>query len=403
MDTMIQPKKIGIFGGTFNPPHVGHILPAHGAAEKLGVDLLFFVPTGIPPHKVLPQCTPTAQERLEMLHLAVDSIPNARVLDLELKREGKSYTIDTIRMLQTAYPDAVFYFLMGTDMFQTLETWQNHEELLSIIRPVVLNRGEQGEKEKNAKHAASLKGKYGTECICIHGEPVVISSTELRHAAEDGTWNKFVFPSVYGYILRHQLYGVQKDLKRLSMEELRAVACSFLKAKRIPHVLGTERAAVALAGRWGAEKKEAQIAALLHDCTKRLEMEEQLKLCRKYGIVLDELEQKTLKLLHAITGAEVGRDVLGVSDAVYAAIRWHTTGRANMSLLEKVIYLADFIEENRDFPGVETLRALAFEDLDEAMLLGLNTTIGEMKKRGNPVHFRTLEARDWLKGTKHEC
>lgn len=403
MDGIIQPKKIGIFGGTFNPPHAGHILSAQAAAEQIGIDLLFFVPTGMPPHKSLPEGTPTAQERLEMLHLAVEGIPNAKVLDLELKREGKSYTIDTIRTLQGEYPHAMFYLMMGTDMFQTLETWQEHDSLLSLVCPVVLNRGEQGETERNAKYAARLKEKYGTNSICINAEPVVISSTDLRKATEDGTWNKFVFSSVYGYILRKQLYGVQKDLKHLSMEELRAVACSFLKAKRVPHVLGTERAAIALAERWGAVKEDAQVAALLHDCTKRLQMEEQLKLCEKYGIVLDKLEQKTLKLLHAITGAEVGRDVLGVSDAIYTAIRWHTTGRANMSLLEKTIYLADFIEENRDFSGVESLRTLAFEDLDEAMLLGLNMTIEEMNERGNPVHFRTLEARDWLKGTKHEC
>ncbi len=403
MESMAAPQKIGIFGGTFNPPHAGHILSAEAAAEQLGVDLLFFVPTGIPPHKALPEGTPSNQERLEMLHLAVDGIKNAKILDLELKREGKSYTIDTIRTLQSEYPEATFYLMMGTDMFQTLETWQEHETLLSLVHPVVFNRGEPGEAERNAAYAAQLKDQYGTNSTCINEEPVVISSSDLRKAIENGTWNECVFPSVYGYILRKSLYGVQKDLKHLSIEELRAVACSFLKAKRIPHVMGTERAAIALAERWGARKKDAQMAALFHDCTKRLEMEEQLKLCEKYGIVLDKLEQKTLKLLHAITGAEVARDVLGVSDSVYTAIRWHTTGRANMSLLEKVIYMADFIEETRNFPGVDTLRTLAFEDLDKAMLLGLDMTIEEMNEMGAPIHFRTLEARDWLKGTHYEC
>ena len=403
MDTKEQPRKIGIFGGTFNPPHLGHIQSAEAAARELNVDLLLLIPAGLPPHKEMPEQTPTPQQRLEMLQLAADGMRNVKILDWELKREGKSYTIDTIRALQEEYPEGEFYLMMGTDMFQTMETWKEYEALLSAVHLVVFHRGEAEESQRNRAYAEKLKEQYGAHTICINREPVVISSSRLRDAMATDAWREFVSPAVYGYILRYQLYGVKRDLHHLSLEELRAVSCSFLKARRIPHVMGTERAAAALAERWGASQEDARVAALLHDCTKRLTMEEQLKLCEKYGIVLDELEQKALKLLHALTGAEVAREVCGVSDAVYSAIRWHTTGKANMSLLEKVIYMADFIEENRDFPGVEPLRALAFEDLDQAMLLGFEMTIEEMNEMGNPIHFRTLEGRDWLKGIKHEC
>ncbi|MBQ1351237.1 MAG: nicotinate (nicotinamide) nucleotide adenylyltransferase [Oscillospiraceae bacterium] len=403
METKQQPKKIGIFGGTFNPPHIGHILSAEAAAKKLDVDLLLLIPTGLPPHKELPEQTPTAEDRLEMLRLATDGMKNTEILDWELKRAGKSYTIDTVHALQAEYPDGEFYLMMGTDMFQSLESWREYEALLSLVHLVVFNRGEKEETERNRAYAQKLKEQYGADIICMREKPTVISSTQLRAAVKEGTWHPFVSPAVYGYILRRQLYGIKRDLHRLSIEELRAVACSFLRAKRVPHVMGTERAAIALAERWGASKEDAQVAALLHDCTKRLTMEEQLKLCEKYDIVLDDLEQKALKLLHALTGAEVAREVCGVSDAVYSAIRWHTTGKADMSLLEKIIYMADFIEENRDFPGVEPLRKLAFEDLDRAMLLGFEMTIEEMNEMGNPIHFRTLEARDWLKGKRHEC
>ena len=136
---------------------------------------------------------------------------------------------------------------------------------------------------------------------------------------------------------------------------------------------------------------DSVIAALLHDCTKKLDMPDQLALCRQYGIQLDELEQKALKLLHAV-------HVPG--DGIYRAIWWHTTGHPDMTLLEKIIYLADYIEPSRDFPGVDELRNCVYEDLDKGLLMGLQMTIDEMTEMGNPVHHATMEARDWLKGKR---
>ena len=203
---------------------------------------------------------------------------------------------------------------------------------------------------------------------------------------------------MYGYILREGLYDTRADLKHLPLRTLRPVALSYLKHKRIPHVLGTEQEAIRLAERYGADVEKARVAALLHDCTKRLDMEEQLALCRQYGIRLDALEQQALKLLHAKTGAAIARDVFGVDDEIYRAIWWHTTGHAGMTLLEKIMYLADYIEPSRDFPGVDKLRAVCYKDLDEGLLMGLEMTIEEMTSMGNPVHHATIEARDALKG-----
>ena len=168
----------------------------------------------------------------------------------------------------------------------------------------------------------------------------------------------------------------------------------------MPHVLGTEQEAVRLAERYGADVTKARIAALLHDCTKKLDMDEQLALCKKYHIPLDELERKALKLLHSKTGAAIARDVFAVDDDVYNAILYHTTGKPDMTLLEKIIYLADYIEPSRDFPGVNDLRACVYENLDRGMLMGLEMTIDEMTEMGNPVHHATMEARDWLKGKR---
>ena len=146
--------------------------------------------------------------------------------------------------------------------------------------------------------------------------------------------------------------------------------------------------------------KKTRVAALLHDCTKKLEMDEQLELCRHYDIPLCELEQKALKLLHSKTGAAIARDVFGVDEEVYSAICWHTTGRAGMTLMEKILYLADYIEPTRDFDGVDELRRACYEDIDAGLEMGLRMTVEEMYQRGNPVHPATLEALDDLKGKK---
>ena len=181
-------------------------------------------------------------------------------------------------------------------------------------------------------------------------------------------------------------------------------AATYLDAKRLVHSKNTALVALSLNRNFCPKIDEDKVllAGLLHDCTKKLSMPEQLALCEKYGIALDELEKKALKLLHAKTGAALARDVFGVDDEIYNAILWHTTGKPDMTVLEKVIYLADFIEPTRDFPGVDALRRTVWEDLDRGLLMGLEMTVEEMEEMGNPIHVNTLAARDYLKGKTNE-
>ena len=239
-------------------------------------------------------------------------------------------------------------------------------------------------------------GEGADVTIIPNPQGVELSSTEVRQALAQGGGADLLPPAVYGYVLRERLYSTKKTLTGLTPDELRPIALSYLKPKRMPHVLGTEQEAVRLARRYGGDEIRARIAALLHDCTKKLDMPEQLALCAQYGIELDELEQKALKLLHSKTGAAIARDVFGVEDAVYDAIWYHTTGKPDMTLLEKIIYLADYIEPSRDFDGVDTLRQAVYEDLDHGLLMGLSMTIQEMEEMGNPVHHLTRDARDYL-------
>ena len=390
--------NIGIYGGTFDPPHAGHIAAAQAAMEALHLDKLLLIPDAQPPHKQLPEGSAAPQQRYDMTVLATAALgKKAEVSDMELRRAGVSYTADTLAALRAQYPEDTLYLLMGSDMFLSLHTWRRPEDIVALAHIAPFSRETEDESAAFDAQKAYLEQHFAAQVTVIPNPQVVeVSSTEIRARLARGQGGELLPPPVWGYIQRERLYGTCTDLTHLTPEALRPIALSYLKPKRMPHVLGTEQEAVCLAERYGADVTKARIAALLHDCTKKLDMDEQLALCRQYAIPLDELEQKALKLLHSKTGAAIARDVFAVDDEVYNAILYHTTGKPDMTLLEKIIYLADYIEPSRDFPGVETLRRTVYEDLDRGLLLGLTMTIDEMEEMGNPVHHMTRDARDYL-------
>ena len=390
--------NIGVYGGTFDPPHWGHITAARAAMEQLGLDKLVLIPDRVPPHKALPEGSASPEQRLEMAALATAELGRrAEVSDRELRRDGPSYTSDTLAELRREYPEDALWLLMGSDMFLSLQTWHAPEEIMALARIAPFSREAEDESAAFAAQKARLEREYGAQIQIVQNPEVrELSSTEVRAALAAGRGSDLLPPAVYGYVLREHLYGTHKALTGLTPDELRPIAMSYLKPKRMPHVLGTEQEAVRLVRRYGGDETQARIAALLHDCTKKLDMAQQLALCEKYGIMLDELEQRALKLLHSKTGAAIARDVFGVEDAVYDAILYHTTGKPDMTRLEKIIYLADYIEPTRDFPGVDELRKTVYEDMDKGLLMGLTMTIQEMEEMGNPVHHLTRDARDYL-------
>lgn len=393
--------RIGIYGGTFDPIHRGHMAAAQTAAAMLKLDKLLLIPAGLPPHKALADGSAGKAHRLAMTRLAADrlglKIP-VEVLTLELDREGKSYTSDTLRELKKQYPRDELWLLMGTDMFLTLQAWHEPEEILAMAKICAFGRAEQDTEAVFAPQREYLAQTYGADVMTITLPGLVeVSSTQLRERLARGERPEELDESIYGYILLNGLYGTHADLHHLNWEDLRACSYSMIRAKRIPHVRGCEEAAVRLARIWGEDEDIARASAILHDCTKYLELDEQLSLCAKYGIILDDLEQKAVKLLHSKTGAGVAKHVFGMPDTVYDAIFWHTTGKADMTKMEKILYIADYMEPNRDFDGVEKLRELVYVDLSRACLLGLQMSIEDLTSRGNPVHKNTQEAYDFLR------
>ena len=386
----MKPKEIAVYGGSFNPPHRGHREAARTALETLRPDCFLIMPDNTPPHKELEEGSPSPDERLQLCRLCFSDLPGVEVSETEIRRSGKSYTYDTVREFRERFPKAHLTLVVGTDMFLSFEEWYHFEYLLSCCRLAVLARDlDDDEVLQHAKeHFCSV---YGADVVILPHTPFPMSSTEIRAALRKRGGREYLTDAVYAEIIRRRLYDAQPELGWL-----REQAYAMLSEKRIAHVAGCESEAISLARRWGEDPELAAEAGILHDITKRLSPKEQLHLCKKYGIICDDAERNTPSLLHAKTGAALARDRFGVPDAVYEAIRWHTTGKPDMTLLEKIVYLADCMEPTRDYPGVDRLRSLAYEDIDQTMLLALEMSLAKIRSRGEEPYIDTRLACEWF-------
>ena len=387
--------KIGIYGGTFNPPHTGHLHAAKQAVQILGLDKLLLIPDRIAPHKEIPAGSPVPEQRLQMLRIAAAGEPKMEVSDIELKREGASYTYLTVEALREIYPEAELFLLMGTDMFLTFDTWKNPERITRNATLAVLYRGEKGERAAIDAQKQRFEAE-GASIVILENPVLSISSTQLRRLIAFQCAGEFLPDGVEDYIRENGLYDAAVQWKNLPMEQLEPIVIRLLKPNRVAHVLGCRDTAVELAKRWGADENDAARAGILHDITKALDGPLQLTLCREYGTILDEFGYKYPKTLHALTGSLVAERIFGESPAVVSAICHHTTGKADMNLLEKIIYVADYMEPCRNFPGVEKLRELAFSDIDAALKLGLEMTLQHLKNLGDEVSPASREALEFL-------
>ena len=373
-------EKIGVFGGTFHPVHNGHLMLAKHAAEALGIDRVLFVIDRIPPHKTLAEGADDS-ERLEILRLAMSEDPRFQVETMELEREGKSYSVDTLRELKQRYPGSELYFFMGSDMLNSFTTWRSPDEISKLAVLVCTVRGGQSGGEEET--AALLKAQYGTDVILLE-EVSSLSSTIVRNRVHDALPITGMMPEKAAhYIYLHGCYQpseIKSYYDRLQKE---------LKPQRMEHTAYVLETAIALAERFGADAKKARIAALLHDCAKYLP--------EKTLLSYADTEPPMLPILHAAAGADYAKTAYGVTDPeILRAIRLHTTGDAGMTILDKIIYLADMIEPSRSFEGVEQIRNA--ETLDEMMRLALLRSIWYIKERNNPIHPATLRALQDLGG-----
>ncbi|MBR5307268.1 MAG: nicotinate (nicotinamide) nucleotide adenylyltransferase [Clostridia bacterium] len=411
--------NLGIFGGTFNPIHMGHIRASLRFYDKAGLDRLLVIPDRIPPHKE--GFVARSEDRLAMLHLVYGdrSIVGDRSIEIsevELRREGKSYTVVTLRELSRQYPDARLFLYTGSDMFYTLESWREGAEILRMCTVFTLAR-EENERERLLEYAELYREKYGTECIIAEDEPLVVSSTEIRGIiAESGKkngnfTNNLLTDTVKEYIMKNRLYTDGENNLGELVGRVKCDLPGYLGEKRLSHVLAVTETAELLAdfliGK-GAElcRERVTLAALLHDITKYMN---QTELCDEYGIMLSEDDALSLPTLHALTGAYFARSRYGIDDEIFDAVKNHSVGAENMALTDKIIFISDYCEATRTYEECKKSREMMLRIISEAKSLDgalygldylaadiLGKTLCHLRESGGFIHGGTMRSFRYL-------
>ncbi len=376
--------KIAIYGGAFNPVHNEHFNIALAAKTALGLDKLIIMPTFISPHKK--GCmTARAKDRLQMCKAAFCGAEGVEVSDYEVKRGGISYSYITCRHFKKLYPDDELYFIIGADSLQSFNSWRNPEEILKCVTLAVCAREDSLFLKNQIK---SFQTRFKRDLVTFGYVGKNISSTRVRTLAALGEDIASLVPNaVKRHILRGKLYF---------LPEICAVK-KYLTEERWKHTVGVAVAAAENCRKFGVYEIDAITAATLHDCAKYLESSAS-ELC---GFVCPD--NVPSQVVHQYAGAYVAEHTFGIKDKdVLNAIRYHTSGRENMSGLEKLIYLADLLEEGRDFNGVEKLRKLLKLDAEQCIYEALKSQTEYLEKAGKPVYPLTRRAFEYLKENKND-
>ncbi|MCH5265296.1 MAG: nicotinate-nucleotide adenylyltransferase [Lachnospiraceae bacterium] len=396
-------KKTGIMGGTFNPVHNAHIMMAQAAYEQYGLDEVWFMPSKNPPHKKTSGIV-SEEHRKRMVQAAIDGIPYFKFSDLELKREGTTYTSDTMEQLRREFPDREFYFILGGDSLRDFDKWHKPEKILKYCKILAAPRGSLSDEEMKKLCRQQGKKLHG-EILPLAMNHIQISSEQIRKRIEAGKSVLAYCPrKVVMYSNLHGLYGapVPKMKKSQADKELLDSLEATLRPKRYMHTLGVAYTASSLAFCHGAQAEEAELAGLLHDCAKYFTDGEMFALCEEYEIELSPAERANTALIHGKLGAALAKSRYGVKkEEILSAIRYHTTGRPAMTLLEKILYAADYIEPRRHMEpepySLSEVRKACFENLDQGLLMILTNTLQYLRDSGKEIDERTVETYEYYK------
>lgn len=369
-------KRIGILGGTFNPVHVEHVAIAKRAAEELALDKLIVMPTFISPHKTDGAVEP--KHRLNMLKLAFKDDDKIEVSDYEIERQGKSYTYLTVEHFKEI-EDCKLFFIVGGDMLVNFKTWRYPERILKACDLAVFGR-EEFFADFEVEREYFIK-TFGKDFYRLSYTGKDASSTKIR------TYSAFRLPldglvpkAVEEYIKENDLYPSDKYIEYILKN---------LPPKRIKHTADVVVSALKRAGELGLNKQKVVTACTLHDCAKYRDYRE------VDGFVLpDGVPQP---VVHAFLGAFVMEKELGITDAeVIDAVRYHTSGKADMSTLSKLVFVADMVEEGRVYDGVEKLRELYEKaDFETCFRECLKEEMIHLLNKKQYIYVETLNAYDY--------
>ena len=382
-------KRIAVMGGTFDPIHYGHLVAAEAVRAEFNTEIVLFIPTGIQPYKQN-QSVSHPEHRYLMAVLATASNPNFTVSRIEIDKKEVNYTIDTINeIISMCDLGAEVFFITGADSVLQILTWKNGDELIKKCNFVAVTRPGYN-KNDLVEYAVSLKKSHSAKLHFLEIPALAISSTDIRSRIKTGSTIKYLVPhEVERYIEKSGLY-LRHDFSSGILQRIKKT----MSEKRYLHTVGVAKEAVKLADMYDEDAEKAYTAALLHDIAKEMPNSSKLNMARAVGIKIDEELEKMPHLLHGALGAQIAKVDFGIDDEyILDAIRYHTTGRANMTNLDKIIYLADLIEPNREiYEGLSLIRQKAYDNLDEAVHEGIKDSIAYVEKKGEPVYYLSCEA-----------
>lgn len=366
-------NKIGILGGTFDPVHNEHITMAERVKEELNLSALVVVPTFTPPHKSHSECAPAAA-REEMLKEVFGA---ENVCDYEIRAGGTSYTYKTLEYLKGIYPDGELFFIVGGDMLENFKTWRCPERILAAARLAAFER--EGAYVDFDKERRYLAERYGADVIRLSYRGKQVSSTKIRLYAMFGLdVSPFVPAAVARYIAEKGLYPPTPAVELVK---------SVLHEKRFRHTANVAACALDKAKGLNLDRDTVFDACVYHDIAKYAD-----KSKFPSAVPADAPEP----VAHAFLGAYMLEHAFGVTDGdVLNAVRYHTTGRAGMSNLEKLVFVADMVEEGRSFEGVERLRMLFDADFDACFAACVETTYRHLVSEGKTPYRLTAECYDY--------
>ncbi|MBR6872239.1 MAG: nicotinate-nucleotide adenylyltransferase [Ruminococcus sp.] len=386
---------IGLFGGTFDPVHLGHRHILEAAISSVGLDKVYVMPAKIPPHKAASGLT-TENDRFEMCCLAFEDIPKVEVSDHELRQEGKSYSYYTVKYLKELFPDSTLYFIMGSDQLLSFNEWYRYEDIISMANIIAISREDDLDGARLAELSASLTSEEDKITV-LNVKPFPVSSTLIRDMIKNGLdCSCYLDKKVLDYIKSNELYSGKKKF-----QDYKNFIKSHLSKKRAQHSFNVAEAAVKLARQYGADEDKAYLAGLLHDVCKELPPAEQLEYVNRSDLDVSEVEKGTVALYHAIAGSVFVKEHFGIqNEEIIRAIRYHTVACGNMDKLSQIIYLADLISEDRDYKDVKKMRKYAEQGLEKAMLEALKFSIADSVGKENTIPLCTLESYNYFVRSK---
>ncbi len=409
-----SPVRLGIMGGTFDPIHYGHLLCAEAARIASDLDAVLFIPTGLPNFKQNQDITP-AQLRLKMCRIACEPNPHFDVSDIEITRGGVTYTIDTLRALRDHFPKNVeLFFIMGTDSYLSLAQWREGVHIVELVHFIVVSRPgyslDDAGGELEARFASRGYNDVDIRVDAIEAPSLDVSSSELRDYIEQSRPVRYLMPDeVIAFIRENKLYCVDESkvsqddkgsYEDVFSEEFYATCrdqlATRVNEKRFKHVEGVAQAARMLAKTYGVDEDKAYLAGLLHDWDKGYDDEGVRRRIVELGLV-DTVDPWVVEhmpqVLHGPTAAvALKRDFPAIPDDVIQAIDRHTTTAYDMSDLDKVLYIADAIEQSRQFGKIDDLRAMVGKaSLDELFFNTFTYWTQRLLDREKPLHPQTTD------------